>query len=31
MGARTVHPAESFARDHLEVDALITVFGVDEM
>ena len=31
MGARTVHPAESFARDHLKVDALITVFGVDEM
>ena len=31
MDARTVHPAESFARDHLEVDALITVFGVDEM
>jgi hypothetical protein len=31
MGTRTVHPAESFAGDHFEVDALITVLGVDEM
>jgi hypothetical protein len=28
---RTVHPAESFAGDHLEVDALIAVLGVDEV
>ena len=30
-GARTVHPPEPFARDHLEVDALVAVLGVDEM
>jgi len=30
-GGRTIHPAKSFAGDHLEVDALIAVLGVDEV
>ena len=28
---RTVHPPEPFARDHLEVDALVAVLGIDEV
>ena len=28
---RTVHPPKPFARDHLEVDALVAVLGVDEV
>jgi len=34
MSARpnfTVHPAEPLPRDELEIDALITVFGIDKM
>ena len=29
--ARTIHPAEALSRDHLEVDALVAVLGVDKM
>ena len=29
--ARTVHPSKPFARDHLEVDALVAVLGVDQV
>jgi hypothetical protein len=28
---RTVHPAKSFSRYHLEIDPLITILGVDKM
>jgi hypothetical protein len=28
---RTVHPTKPFARHHLEIDALITVLGIDKV
>ena len=28
---RTIHPPKAFARNHLEVDALVAVLGVHEM
>jgi hypothetical protein len=27
----TIHPAESFSRNHLEVNALIAIFRVDQV
>jgi hypothetical protein len=27
----TIHPAESFSRNHLEVNALIAIFCVDQV
>jgi len=27
----TIHPAESFAGNKLEVDPLVSIFGIDEM
>ena len=31
VGTRTVHPAETFAGHHLEIDALIAVLRVDKV
>lgn len=28
---RTVHPTKAFTWNHLEVDALVTILGVDQM